>query len=135
MILLQRQRSHIRDRVAIDQTLSERNRLVANYNRSKRRELNDLLADPVYGPKLRSLRSTIANYKHQEDANRLLAYIEQQCVTWLRDAGAKWQYAALEAIDNHCIAVRVRSGEPEFDDPCGNGEENVFLASKRILGL
>lgn len=119
---------------AFDKALDERNRQLRNYRATKRAQLLELYADPLHGEWLRKFITTLGHFG-AEHADRMLEYVEREARKWLATAPIDIRYAALEAIDNRCVAIRTRAGMPPFEDPMPWEEPNVFFAAKGFLGL
>lgn len=124
---------------ALEQALDARDRQWANARRADRKELNDLLADPENGHKLRRFRSAINNFNQLDAGHLMEQYVEREVQGWLNPATAdkKWRYAALRAVGDKSVAIRLRHGLPEFEDNLSGDPENdnVFFKCKRMLGL
>lgn len=118
----------------LDKALDERDRLLRNYRQSKRAQLQELYRDPAHGERLRKFIATL-NHFRIEHAERMLEYIEGECAKWLGAAPENIRSAALEAVDNRCIAIRQRAGMVPFEDPMPWQEPNVFFAAKGMLSL
>lgn len=119
---------------SLDQALDGRDRLMRNYRAAKRAQIRELYADGLHGERLKKFVATL-NHFSIEHAERMLEYIERETTKWLAAAPEDVRFAALEAVDNRCIAIRRKAGLPEFEDPMPWDEPNVFFAAKRVLGL
>lgn len=118
----------------LDQAAAERQQLATAYRRAKKRELMELYADPVHGQRLFKFVQTL-NHFGIEDAERMVAYVEQCARGWLRQASEDMRFAALQAISARCMKIRERARMPVFDDPLPGDEDDVYRVCKKALGL
>lgn len=119
---------------AADKALAERARLARNYNAAKRREFNELCAMPVHGPLLYKFNATLDHFDI-EDADRMIAYVQQRNRAWLRSAPDEIRRAALHLISERIIKIRERAGLPALDDPMPGEDDDVFRLCRKELGL
>jgi hypothetical protein len=120
------------ERAAAERALADRDKVFARYRAAKRRQYEDLFADPVHGERLRKFRATL-NHFGPHDAERMIAFVADSNYAWLRNAPPDIRHAALEMVDNRIQRVRVRAGAPVFDDPLPGEPDDVFQVCKREL--
>jgi len=119
-------------RSATDKRLEDAARQYRLYRAAKRRQYEDLFADPVHGEQLRKFRATL-NHFGPGDAERMIAFVADSNYAWLRNAPPDIRHAALEMVDARIQRIRVRLGVPVFDDPLPGEPDDVFQACKRTL--
>jgi hypothetical protein len=119
-------------RSATDKRLEDAARQYRLYRAAKRRQYEDLFADPAHGEQLRKFRATL-NHFGPGDAERMIAFVADSNYAWLRNAPPDIRHAALEMVDARIQRIRVRLGVPVFDDPLPGEPDDVFQACKRTL--
>jgi hypothetical protein len=115
-----------------ERALADRNKVFARYRAAKRRQYEDLFADPVHGEQLRKFQATL-NHFGLSDVERMIAFVADSNYAWLRNAHADIRHAALEMVDTRIQRARVRAGAPVFDDPLPGEPDDVFQTCKRKL--
>jgi hypothetical protein len=119
-------------RSATDKRLEDAARQYRLYRAAKRRQYEDLFADPVHGEPLRKFRATL-NHFGPNDAERMIAFVADSNYAWLRNTAPDIRHAALELVDARIQRIRIRAGMAVFDDPLPGEPDDVFQACKRTL--
>jgi hypothetical protein len=118
----------------LQDNLQEREELLRRYRREKRIVLDKLCASSSNGEKLKRFIATL-NHFNIEHANRMVEYVESESRKWLASASVDIRYAALEAIGNRVMTVRLHNGMAVIDDPLPDEPESVFFRCKKAIGL
>lgn len=113
---------------------TERDKLMHNYRIAKDRQFDALCADPKCGDQLRKFVRTLGHFGI-EHAERWIAYVNDECRKWLRQAHVDMRFAALQACDERIQKIRIRANLPVFDDPLPGEPDDVFRISKMAMGL
>lgn len=118
----------------LDKALAERHQLDRNYRVAKRAELAKLCADSLHGNHLHKLVATL-NHFGPSDAERMIAYVRGETERWLCVSSDEIRNAALSAIGERIVTIRVKAGMVPFSDPLPAQDDDVFLICKRMIGL
>ena len=118
---------------ALEKALSDRQRQFRRYTASKRQEFDKLCEQQ---PRLRKFKATLGHFTKPTDADRFLDYVEVEVRRWLGAEPKDIRFAALEAVDERCQAIRIRAGLAPIDDALpGEEPDDVFRTAKGMLGL
>jgi|KBSMisStandDraft_5_1062788.scaffolds.fasta_scaffold07819_13 hypothetical protein len=119
---------------SLDKVTAERHQLDRNYRAARQAEFAKLCADPLHGTHLRKLVATL-NHFGPNDAERMIAYWRTENEKWLCVASNDIRAAALSALGERIVRIRIKSGLVPFDDPVPGEPDCVFRICKGIIGI
>ena len=114
---------------AAKKALADKDRQWRRYRAQKKAEIEQLLGNSEH---LRKFQATL-NHFSIEDADRMVAYVQDECRKWLRTAPEDIRFAALQMVSHRVQRIRARAGLAVFDDPLEGEPDDVFRLCKREL--
>lgn len=105
--------------------------LLSQFLAGQREDRDGLLAGPR-GTEIRTLLS-FARTMTLESAPELIARVEQ--AAWARELSLDDRFILLRLLNNAIVNLRVRNGQPPFEDRLWDEAPNAFFVIKNLLGL
>ena len=116
----------------LDAKQKERAELSRLYRAEKKREREELFADPINGDNFRRFVATL-NHFGPEHAERMVEYVRSQCELWIECASEDMRAAVLGAIGERIIKIREKMGMAPFDDALPDEPDDVWQICRGIL--